>query len=299
MRVAVIGAGGFVGQRVARQLDAHPDVDELRLLDRAAFGAPDRAMALQGDFADAGVRARLLNGVDTVILLAAILGGAAEMDPLLARRVNLDATLDLIEHLKGSGTRFVFASTIAVYGTPMPDPVSDETPLAPQMLYGAQKAMIETLLSTCSRRGWLDAVSLRPAGIMARDGVDDGLKSAFLSRLFHAVRRGEDVILPVDAEGRTWLSSIDTVARNFVQAATMPDLGPDRALTLPALSVTFGELVDALRRAFPDSRSDIVYEPDPQTMALFGRFPGLTTATANRLGLARDTDVDALVRNAF
>src|SRR5579871_1125513 len=50
-------------------------------------------------------------------------------------------------------TRLVFASTIAVCSQPMPDPVTDETPLAPDMLYGAQKLMMEVALSNFFREG--------------------------------------------------------------------------------------------------------------------------------------------------
>ncbi len=275
MRQAIIGAGGFVGRRVAAR--AAGQGLELVLNDLGPL--PDIAGAAQ-------VRARVCDGVDSVIHLAAILGGAAESDPALARRVNVDATLDLFDHLRAQnpGTRVVFASTIAVFGKPMPDPVTDATPTAPSMLYGAQKLMIEVALSHLARRGWLDGISLRPSGVMARDGADAGLKSAFLSRLFWCMARGEDITLPVAEDSRTWLTSVDSVAANFLHAATAPDLGPDRALTLPALSLTFGELVAALRRRFPASPSRITFAPDPATVALFGSYPRLETAGADALG---------------
>ncbi len=52
--------------------------------------------------------------------LAAVPGGAAEEDPLLSRKVNLEATLDLIEAAADSVScpRVVYASTIAVLCTP-------------------------------------------------------------------------------------------------------------------------------------------------------------------------------------
>ena len=77
--------------------------------------------------------------------LASILGGAAEANYDLARRVNIDATLGVFEHLRETApqTRLVFASTIAVYAKPMPDPVTDFTGFGPSMVYGAQKLMME------------------------------------------------------------------------------------------------------------------------------------------------------------
>jgi len=301
MKIAVIGAGGFVGARVVAQLADLAKVTEIRAIDRAAVAQGEKITAYLGDFSDSSLRDPAVAGADAVICLASILGGAAEADYALARRVNVDATLDLIDHLKATapGTRFVFASTIAAFGKPLPDPVTDATPLDPSMVYGAQKVMIEVALSNFATRGWLDAVSLRPSGVMARDGADAALKSAFMSRLFYCVKRGEDIILPVAADSRTWLASVENVAKNFVHAALLPELGKNRAFTLPALAMTYGELVAALKRRFPDSTSKVTFEPEAATVALFGSSPQLITETADALGFSRDADADALVASAL
>lgn len=300
MKIAVIGAGGFVGGQVAKILSGLENIDRIALVDRAPARPVAKGQVLTGDFNDPAIRDAALDGADAVICLAAILGGAAEQDYALARRVNVDATLDLIDHLRGKAdTRFVFASTIAAYAKPMPDPVTDATPLGPTMVYGAQKVMIEVALSNFAAKGWLDAVSLRPSGVMARDGADAALKTAFMSRLFWCVKRGQDITLPVAEDSRTWLTSVQNVAANFVHGALVPDLGANRAFTLPALALTFGELVAALRRRFPDSPSRVTFEPDPAIVALFGSYPRLITETADRLGFTRDADADALVANAM
>lgn len=301
MKVAVIGAAGFIGQQVVAHLSACPQVTQISALDRAVVPDLNKVAAYQGDFSDPVLRAAALDGVDAVICLASILGGAAEADYALARRINVDATLDLIEYLRDTapGKRFVFASTVAAYGQPFPSRITDQTALNPHMVYGAQKVMLEVALSNFAARGWLDAVSLRPAGIVARDGVDAALKSAFMSRVFHAVRRGEDITLPVSADSTTWLSSVDNVARNFVHAALLPDLGPWRAFTLPTLRVSFDPLVQALFRHFPDSRARVSFEPQQESIRLFGQYPAIETAIADGLGFSRDTDVDALVASAF
>lgn len=301
MKVAVIGAGGFVGARVTEVLRACPDVKHIHAVDRAGMPASAKTSVFEGDFSDPGLRGAALAEVDAVIFLAAILGGAAEADYALARRINVDATLDLVEYLRDTApqTRFVNASTVAVYGAPLPDVVTDDTPLAPQMTYGAQKAMIEVLLSNLARRGDLDAVSLRPAGVMARAGVDIALKTSFMSRLFYSIRDSKDITLPVAENSTSWMASVETVASNFVEAAMRPDLGPTRAFTLPALQVRFGDLVASLRRRFPDSTATARFTPDPEIIALFGRHPKLVTQAADDLDLSRDRDADALVEKAF
>jgi nucleoside-diphosphate-sugar epimerase len=131
---------------------------------------------------------------------------------------------------------------------------------------------------------------------MARDGA---LKTAFMSHLFWRLKCGEDVALPVEPESRTWLTSIETVARNFIHAAMLREVGPSRALTLPALSLTFQELVEALKRRCPASLSKISFAGNPELATLFGSHPRLETTIADRLGFTRDADPDALVRNAL
>lgn len=301
MKVTVIGGGGFVGQRVVRKLAERDDVTQVVAFDRQGVASGDKVTAITGDFSDPALQAEALDGAVAVIHLAAILGGAAEADPKFARKINVDATLDMIEALKDRAptTRFVFASTIAAYGKPLPDPVTDETPLDPTMVYGAQKVMIEVALSNYAKRGWLDAVSLRPSGVMARDGAPAALKSAFMSRLFYCVMRGEDITLPVAPDSKTWLASVDNVAANFVHGALVPELGTTRAFTLPALALTYGDLVDALMRRFPNSGANVSFAPDPETIALFGSSPNLITQTADSLGFTRDTDADALVASAL
>lgn len=299
MRLGIIGAAGFVGQRIAQIATADKAVTKLVLSDIAPFEAPPGAEVILGSFTDPAQMAEMAK-TDAVILLASILGGAAEQNYDLSRQINVDAVLTLFEQLRDAnpGLRVVFASSIAVLGD-MPDPVTDRTEPAPSMTYGAQKLMMEVALSNFTRKGWLDGISLRLSGVMARDGADAALKTAFMSRLFWCVARGEDITLPVSPDARTWLTSVDTAALNFLHAASHPDLGNRRALTLPALCTTFHDLVAALHRAFPDSPSKITYAPDPDIMTLFGSFPRLQTPAADQLGFACDADADALVMRAM
>lgn len=298
MKLALTGAGGFLGSEIVRQARADPRIEQLRLTDIAVPDAPVGAAVFEGDLRDPALLAALLDGADGVIHLAAMLGGAAEADPVAAREINIDVPLQMIETLRGGHTRLVFASSVAVLGPDLPDPVTDATPAQPVLLYGAHKTMIETALACEARAGRLDAVSLRPAGIVARDGVDAALKSAFLSRLFWAVRRGEDITLPVGPDHRTWLASITTTARNFLHAALGGPMPVD-PVTLPALSPRFGDLVAALKQEFPGSAARVTFSPDADIVRLFGEMPAIETDRALAAGFERDTTLSNLIRGAM
>jgi len=301
MRVSIIGAGGFVGQQLAGLLVKKPGVTSLVLNDLEAVGPVPGARVVLGSFAEPDVREAATEGADAVVLLASVLGGAAEQDYALARSVNVDATLSLFEHirLKNPGTRVVFASTIAVLPKPLPPVVTDQTVPAPVMVYGAHKLMMEVALSHFARRQWLDGVSLRLSGVVARDGADAALKTAFLSRLFWCVKRGEDITLPVAPDSRIWLTSVRNAAQNFSHALDVDDFGADRAFTLPAIGVRFDALIDALKNRFPDTAARVSYKPQDDIVDLFGSYPDLQTGIADKLKFTRDNSVDELVANAF
>jgi len=240
--------------------------------------------------------------IDAVVHLASLPGGACESDPERGWHVNIDATRALTQAAVRHGVRrFIYASSIAVFGDVADRThVDDDTPSRPVMLYGAHKAMIEAWLTTLGRRGDLDPLSLRLPGLVARPGSGVGLKSAFLSTLFHGARAARPVEVPVSAEATTWLMSARCAAENIAHAVengaqTQPVFD---AMTLPALHVHLRDLVDTLARQSGNS-FDVVYTPDAGLERAFGSYPPLQTPCAGALGFRHDGDLDRLVTAAL
>jgi nucleoside-diphosphate-sugar epimerase len=306
MTILVTGAGGFVGRELVSRL-VGGGADRIIALDShmASLGDYPAVQKVEADLSDHAAMAAIFDGsVDAVIHLAALPGGAAEADPALSRRVNLDATLDLIDLAAGQGNcpRFVFASTIAVFGDPLPAAgVDDATPLKPRMIYGMHKAMIETAIATMTRRGAIDGISLRLPGIIARPQGAAGLKSAFMSDIFHALLRGDAYTLPVSPDAQLWLMSVGQCTRNLAHALQLDTamLPEHRALTLPALRVSMATLAEAVAQAVGVSPAGIGYAPDAGLEAAFGAHPLLSAAAAERVGLAHDGSVEQLVEKAL
>src|SRR6185436_12542728 len=102
-----------------------------------------------GTIVDAGFAGSIVDAdVRVVFHLAAVLSGGAEADFDAGLRVNVDGTRGLLEacRTKGAAPRFVFSSTIAVFGGEMPPVVPEDLALTPQTSYGAEKAIAELLV---------------------------------------------------------------------------------------------------------------------------------------------------------
>lgn len=285
LTVIVTGAAGFVGRALTARLrrDGHQVVG----VDVA--GGADAT----GDIADPRFVADLLaDGCDALVHLATVPGGAAEDDPAAAKRVNLDATMALAAAATGRCRRFVFASSIAVFGDPLPDAVDDATPPAPRLIYGAHKAMAEMWLATLARRGDLSSLALRLPGLVARPPGPSGMKSAFMSDVFHALAGRRPCVMPVSAAATMWLMSVECAAANLAHALTVMATG---AVTLPALRVTMGDLAAEIARQAGADPALVTCDPDPTLQSGFGTQPALATPAADRLGFAHDGTLADLV----
>ncbi|SLK11668.1 NAD-dependent epimerase/dehydratase family protein [Novosphingobium mathurense] len=302
MKILVTGAGGFVGrQLVSLLLDQGHEVTGL---DTVAVGIPPGARSVEGDLGSAAVRADALgHGCEALVHLATVPGGAAEVDPVASRRINIDAMYDLLLEAAAltPGLRVAYASSIAVYGDPLPGHVDDATPLSPKMIYGGHKAMMEHAVAMFSNRGMINGVTVRLPGILARPKGPSGMKSAFMSNLFHALREGEPFTCPVSAGGTIWAESVARCAMNFSHALTLDTalLPPNRAVTLPALRVTMGDLAQEVASQCGVSVDLVTYEPDAALEAAFAAQPPLETPAAERAGFAHDGNLAKLVANAL
>jgi nucleoside-diphosphate-sugar epimerase len=298
----ITGAAGFIGRIVAARLSKLGDVGQVRLVDRIVPPAHAKFACLQADLTDRDQLAKVLDGADRVIHLAALPGGASEANPNASREINLDAALNLMDTLGSSGRRprLVYASSIAVFGTPFPEMIDDNSVPRPAMVYGTHKLMIECALADALRRRTLNGIALRLPGIIARPYGAGGFKSAFASDIVHAIRNGEPYEVPVDEGATMWLLSSACCADALIHASVMilPESAPP-AVTLPALRVTMQEFVAAIGVAAERAISGIIYRPDAKLTAQFGRMPVLVTRVAESLGFKHDGDIHRLAASAL
>lgn len=310
-----IGRGSLATQRTACQADwnaadANPSA---ATQNRNALWYPvGRAgvTCTQGSIADHTTLARAVSGdagaapPRTVYHLASVPGGRAEQDDALGRAVNLDATLALLELLADADRPpvLVFASSIAVFGGPLPDPVPEHQQPNPLLSYGAHKLVGEVLLADFARRGRVDGRSLRLPGIVTRPapppGQPAGAISIFLSDLVRDLPRGRAVTVPMSPGATTWLMLRTRAIDNLLHAAAMPGpLASARVWTPPPLCLSIAELVAASGAHHGRDLAHLVrYAPIPAVEAAFGASPPLLATHSRAAGFACDGTPAELVR---
>ena len=305
MKILVTGAAGFLGQRlVASLLLEGSRVSEVIAADMAACPADDpRVRPRVGTIVDHGfVRSLVDRDVAAVYHLAAVLSGQSETEFDTGMAVNVDATRALLEACRHAGTtpRFVFASSVAVFGGPLPPVVPDDMALWPQSSYGTEKAIAELLVSDYSRRGFVDGISCRLPTVAIRPGKPNSALSSFVSGIVREPLAGVESVCPVPLDTRLWITSPEVVVWNLVHAGRLDTsaLGGRRAVNFPGLSVTPAEMLDSLERhGGAAARALVRCEEDARMMRVVCTWPGdFDVARSLRLGFRADADVDAIVK---
>jgi nucleoside-diphosphate-sugar epimerase len=312
MHVLITGAAGMIGRKITERLLGNPEiggheVTKLTLHDIVAPEAQPTAQTsirpIVGDLSDQRLIERLVaEKPDIVMHLAAIVSGEAEADFDKGYAVNFDGTRFLFDavRLQNHRPRVIFASSIAVYGAPFPEPIPDDFHLTPLTSYGTQKAVGEFILNDYTRRGFFDGIGLRLPTICVRPGKPNKAASGFFSNIIREPLKGEEARLPVPETVRHWHASPRAAVGFFLHAASMDltKVGPRRCLTLPGVAATVGEQIEALRKVAGEKAVKLIRrEPDPTVERIVAGWPTSFEAKRSRaLGFKADDSFEAIIR---
>src|SRR5215218_6320778 len=314
MHILIFGAAGMVGRKLTERLAKDGglggrEIAKATLHDvvepQAPANAPFKVRTVSSDFAEPGEAEKLVaERPDVIFHLAAIVSGEAEADFDKGYRINLDGTRQLFDAVRNIGDgyrpRLVFTSSIAVFGAPFPEAIGDEFFTTPLTSYGTQKAIGELLLADYTRRDFFDGVGIRLPTICVRPGRPNKAASGFFSNIIREPLNGEEAVLPVLEDVRHWHASPRSAVGFLIHAATIDGerLGSRRNFTMPSVSVTVAEQMEALRRIAGDRVvARIRRESDPAIQGIVAGWPRRFEAKrAQNLGFLAETSFDEIIR---
>ena len=296
--VLVTGANGEIGRTLLQRM--HTD-GRYRVVTVDLTPLPEkyRAFCLEtyaGNIMDRYLLDQIAahHEIEVVFHLAALLSTRGERDPDLAHQVNVEGTLHLLRMAQnqsarlGRPVRFLFPSSIAVYGMPSVEAkkkagrVREEDWNVPITMYGCNKLYCEHLgryftqyfrqlgaLSTVSR---LDFRSLRFPGLISAETVPTGGTSDFGPEMLHAAAQKQPYKCFVGPDAK-----IPFMAMPDAVTALVHLLEADRqkltqtVYNVSAFSESAGQIADRVRAAFPGAQ--ISFEPDAVRSKIVDSWP--------------------------
>lgn len=263
MTYLVTGGAGFIGANLIRRLNA-PAV-RLRVLDSLSADRRSDLAGLpvefiQGDIRDASLVDRAMDGIQTVIHLAAHTNVVQSTEnPELDFNNNVQGTFNLLKAsvLHGVG-RFIFASTGgAIVGEAIP-PVHEDMPPHPISPYGAGKLAGEAYCSAFWGSYGLKTISLRFSNVY---GPFSYHKSSVIAKFFRQVQVGETIAVFGDGEQTRDFIYVGDLCQGIIKALEAP-LPFGQAIQLGSgRETSINELLGLLRQVvgdngFPPTRYD-------------------------------------------
>jgi nucleoside-diphosphate-sugar epimerase len=248
MRLLVTGGTGFIGSHLAEEGRRRgADVVVLGLTDRPEEQANADLLSrkgvevLSGSITDADLCRRATRGATHVFHLAVAMREGGKSDAFF-ESINLNGTRHLLEAATAQRLeRFVYCSTIGIYGHRAPGVTSEESALAPGNIYERTKVSAERQVREFAEKCGLAAVVLRPADVY-------GPRDQRLLKLFKAVSRGRFPLFGT-GEGRRHMVYVDDVVSAFFKACQREEAVGQGLIVAGPQACTLRELVDEVRLA--------------------------------------------------
>jgi nucleoside-diphosphate-sugar epimerase len=309
--ILIAGAGGEVGHGLIHAL-AERGRRDIVTLDIRELPASLRELCMEnhvGDICDGMLLGRLLAmfEISEIYHLAALLSTRGEFTPETAHDVNVGGTISLLrlaaEQARSHGKRvkFVFPSSIAVYGLPDLDhkrlagAVREDQHLEPTTMYGCNKLYCEHLgryyarhyrqLAKDRTADTVDFRAVRFPGLISADTVPSGGTSDYAPEMIHAAAAGKPYACFVRPDTRIpFMTMPDAITALLALADAEAGKLSRQVYNLAAFSPTAQEIADEVKLHFP--RADITFAPDLQRQAIVDSWPGEVDDSSARRDLA-------------
>ncbi len=225
----ITGGAGFIGSHLVTAILERGD--EVRVLDNFSTGKREhlklfngRARVVEGDVRDRAVVEQLMEDVDYVLHLAAVVSVPQSMrDPALTNEVNVNGTLNVLAAAhKFNVKRVVFSSSCAVYGDNPQLPLSEQSTTQPLSPYAASKLIGEVYCQTYHRAYGLPTVCLRYFNIYGPRQDPNGDYAAVIPKFAQRLKAGQAPLIYGDGHQTRDFVYVGDVVRANLLACEQP-----------------------------------------------------------------------------
>jgi len=256
MRLLVTGGTGFIGSHLAEEGRRRgAEVAVLGLTERPEEQANAELLSgmgvevLPGSITDADLCRRAARGATHIFHLAVAMREGGKSDEFF-ESINLDGTRHLLQAATAQRVeRFVYCSTIGIYGHRAPGVTTEESPLSPGNIYERTKVTAERLVRDFAENCGLPAVVLRPADVY-------GPRDQRLLKLFKGVSRGRFPLFG-SGKGRRHMVYVDDVVSAFFNACERDEAVGEGLIVAGPRACTLRELLDEVTAATGSPRYGI------------------------------------------
>lgn len=165
-RVLVTGGFGFLGGRISQELAKLPD-SEIVLTSRKSRQSPSwlsNCKTIQLDVRDDLSVSNAVKGVDTIVHLASLNDLDSKVDLQKTFDVTTLGTMRLVDAAINSGvTKFVYQSSVHIYGRNLVGQVTEQTIPAPESIYAISHLAAEQYVAAMVVKGRISGAILRCA----------------------------------------------------------------------------------------------------------------------------------------
>jgi UDP-glucose 4-epimerase len=260
MKVLVTGAGGFVGRYLLPAL-----VERGHSVLATDIRLPGDAVATEGvvwqpldvSRPDEVYRVMLGTRPQAVIHLVSWLAAPCEANPLRGWEINFLSTQYLLDAGLAAGLkRFVFSSSISVFGRGVPEPVRDDAVKEPATIYGQTKLACEHLLRWYRNKHGIAVGAARFPWVYG-PGRETGITAMYSSKLLDAIARHQPLDIDFAEEKGDWLYVRDAVKALLLLLAS--DSVPQVAYNIMGGLYTVREAMQIAKRVEPGAQ--ITFRP--------------------------------------
>jgi UDP-glucuronate 4-epimerase len=255
MNILVTGAAGLIGMALRERLSGGPD--NVIATDATSYGREDASLTV-ARLEDRNAMEKLVQhgAISHIAHCGAISGPMmARGNPMEIVGSNILGTATLLDIARRAGVkRFVFCSSISVYGDVGPGIITEDTPLRPTSLYGASKVAGEQLVRGFTIESGFEGVSLRLARIYGPYRRGD----CHLRSMIRGAQAGSQTIIPSDPNFPYHYIHVDDVVEAILLALTAPRLPQYEYNVAPEEVLTMPEVVARAQKAIPEISVSLV-----------------------------------------